>query len=92
MIDRTHALPVVRQCRILALSRSTVYYQPSAVSPDELALMRRIDELHLAHPFAGARMLRRMLTREEQPVGSAPCVHADEADGNPCAVSQAQHQ
>lgn len=69
MIDRTHELPIVRQCRILELSRSTAYYQPSPVSPDELALMRRIDELHLEHPFAGARMLSRMLKREDQPVG-----------------------
>ncbi len=69
MIDRTHELPIVRQCRILELSRSTAYYQPSLVSPDELALMRRIDELHLEHPFAGARMLSRMLKREDQPVG-----------------------
>lgn len=69
MIDRTHELPIVRQCRILELARSTAYYQPSLVSPDELALMRRIDELHLEHPFAGARMLSRMLKREDQPVG-----------------------
>jgi putative transposase len=69
MIDRTHELPIVRQCRILELSRSTAYYQPSPVSPDELALMRRIDELHLEHPFAGARMLSRMLKREDQPAG-----------------------
>jgi|SRR5690242_1471506 len=69
MIDRTHELPIVRQCRILELSRSTAYYQPGLVSPDELALMRRIDELHLEHPFAGARMLSRMLKREDQPVG-----------------------
>lgn len=69
MIDRLHELPIVRQCRILALSRSTAYYQPSPVSPDELALMCRIDEFHLEHPFAGARMLSRILKREDQPVG-----------------------
>ena len=63
MIDQTHDLPVVRQCHILALSRSTAYYQPKPVSEADLALMRRIDELHLEHPFAGARMLSRMLKR-----------------------------
>ena len=57
MIDRTHALPLVQQCRILAISRSSTDYQPSPVSPDTLARMRRIDALHLAYPFAGARML-----------------------------------
>ena len=69
MIDRTHALPVVRQCHILALSRSTAYYQPQPVSDADLALMRRIDELHLAHPFAGARMLRDLLRRKGYPIG-----------------------
>ena len=69
MIDRTHAFPIVRQCHILALSRSTAYYQPQPVSDADLALMRQIDECHLAWPFAGARMLSRILTRGGQPVG-----------------------
>ncbi len=69
MIDRTHELPVVRQCHILALSRSTAYYQPQPVSDADLALMRRIDELHLAYPFAGARMLRDLLRREGYTIG-----------------------
>ena len=69
MINRTHALPVVRQCQILGLSRSTAYYQPTPVSGTELALMRRLDELHLRHPFAGARMLRDLLRKEGQAIG-----------------------
>ena len=67
MINRTHALSVVRQCQLLALSRSTAYYQP--VSAADLALMRRIDELHMDHPFAGARMLRDRLRREGHSIG-----------------------
>jgi len=69
MIDRTHPLPLVRQCQVLELARSTAYYQPTAVSAETLALMRRIDELHLECPFAGARMLSMLLTREGRPVG-----------------------
>ncbi len=69
MIDRTHALPVVRQCQLLKLSRSTAYYQPTPVSETELALMRRIDELHLQYPFAGARMLRDLLRRAGHAIG-----------------------
>ena len=61
MIDRQHALPVVRQCELLALPRSSVYYTPQPVPPADLALMRQIDELHLEHPFAGSRMLRDLL-------------------------------
>jgi len=69
MITRTHALPVVRQCQLLALSRSTAYYQPTPVSTANLALMRRIDALHLDHPFAGARMLRDLLRQEGPSIG-----------------------
>ena len=69
MIDRTHPLPMIRQCPSLALSRSTAYDRPMAVSAADLALMSRIDELHLDHPFAGARMLRALLRREGHEIG-----------------------
>lgn len=69
MIEPSHALPVVRQCMLLDLSRSSVYYTPQPVSASDLALMRRIDELHLNHPFAGARMLRDFLNQEGITVG-----------------------
>jgi putative transposase len=69
MIDRTHDLPVARQCRILELARSTAYYVSRPTSLADLGLMRRIDELHLEYPFAGSRMLRDMLRREGQAVG-----------------------
>jgi len=54
----------MRQCELLELSRSTVYYQPKPASPTDLQLMRRIDELHLAHPFLGARKLAGLLQGE----------------------------
>jgi putative transposase len=69
MIGRTHDLPVVRQCQRLALARSTAYYTPEPTAPEDLALMRRIDELHLEHPFAGSRMLRDMLKLEGHQIG-----------------------
>ena len=69
MIDRTHRLPVKRQAELLAISRGTVYYHPEPVSAADLALMRRIDELHLEHPFAGARMLRDFLDAQGVKVG-----------------------
>ena len=47
MIDRTHPLPLAQQCRILGAARSSAYYTPRPVSSQDLALMRRIDELHL---------------------------------------------
>jgi putative transposase len=64
MIDRNHELTVTRQAQLLDISRGSVYYLPRPVSAADLALMRRIDELHLEHPFMGARMLRDQLHRE----------------------------
>ncbi len=69
MIDRNHKLPVTRQAELLNVSRGAVYYLPKPTSERDLRLMRRIDELHLEHPFAGARMLRDLLSQEGIRVG-----------------------
>lgn len=69
MIDRTHALPVTRQAELLGISRGSAYYVPRPVPDSDLALMRRIDELHLEYPFMGARLLRDTLNREGFRVG-----------------------
>lgn len=69
MITRTHALPVVRQCQLLELARSTAYAQPRSVSASDLVLMRRTDALHLDYPFAGTRMLRDLLRGEGHTIG-----------------------
>ena len=69
MIDRSHDLPITRQARILNISRGSVYYKPCPVSATDLAIMRRIDELHLDYPFAGSRMLRDLLEAEGVAVG-----------------------
>ena len=64
MIDRSHALPVTRQSRELGISRGSVYYLPRPTSDADLAIMRRIDELHMDFPFAGSRMLRDLLAAD----------------------------
>ena len=65
MIDREQReLSVRRQCELLRVSRSGLYYEPEATSPEELALMRRIDELHLKYPFYGSRKLSDALRKE----------------------------
>jgi putative transposase len=69
MIDRDHKLSITRQAALLNISRGTVYYLPQPVSPVDLTLMRKIDELHLQHPFMGARMLRDQLERQGIHVG-----------------------
>ena len=70
MIDGNHALSISRQAQLAGISRGSVYYLPRPVSTLDLALMRRIDELHLEHPFMGARMLRDQLNREGYDVGT----------------------
>jgi len=69
MIDGDHALPLTRQAELLKLSRSGLYYQRCPVSSADLAIMRRIDELHLEYPFAGSRMLRDLLRGEGAGIG-----------------------
>src|ERR1700754_4414240 len=69
MIDRGHNLALGRQAELLGLSRSTLYYEPRPVPAAELAIMRRIDELHLDYPFAGSRMLRDLLRGEGVVIG-----------------------
>ncbi|WP_156799850.1 IS3 family transposase [Novosphingobium resinovorum] len=69
MIDRTHTLPVKRQAKELGISRGSVYYLPRPVSSKNLAIMRRIDALHLEFPFAGSRMLRDFLRQESIEIG-----------------------
>jgi len=69
LIDRQSEVTIMRQCQLLDLSRSSLYYQPQPISPADLALMRRIDGLYLAHPFFGSRRLARMLQRAGVAVG-----------------------
>lgn len=69
MIDATHALPISRQAQLAGMSRGSVYYVPKFVSQADLALMRRLDTLHLEPSFMGARMLRDQLNREGFDVG-----------------------
>ena len=70
MVVRDHpALSLSRQCRLLALGRSSLYYEPTGESAETLALMRRIDELFLKYPFYGARRMALHLRREGVRIG-----------------------
>ena len=69
MIDRAHDLPITRQAEVLRISRGSVYYLPRPVPDADLAIMRRLDRLHLEFPFAGSRMLRGLLAAEGCKIG-----------------------
>ena len=70
LVRRAHPeLSVSRQCRLLSVGRSSLYYTTRGESEETLALMRRIDALFLKHPFYGARQMVRHLRREGVRIG-----------------------
>jgi putative transposase len=68
-IDSTHARSISRQAQLAGISRGSVYYAPTPVGAADLVRRRRLDAVHLEHPFMGARLLRDQLTREGGTVG-----------------------
>lgn len=69
MIDRTHPFLLRQQWQLLSVARSSAYYQPTPVSETTVTVVRRIDELHLRYPVAGARILRDLLWQEGCAIG-----------------------
>ena len=69
MIDRNHGLGIGRQAKALGIGRGSIHDLPRPTPDADLALMRRIDELHLEYPFAGSRMLKGLLQAEGHKVG-----------------------
>lgn len=92
MINREHDLPLIRQAVLLGLSRGAIYYEPRPLPERDLLLMRRIDQLHLEHPFAGSRMLRDLLNGEGHEVGRKARRHPHAAHGHRSALPQAEHE
>ena len=74
-------MPITTQCQLLGLSRSSAYYRPRGVSEADLRLMRRLDELHLEHPFLGARA-RQAAQGRGLCSGTPTCEHAHAAHGD----------
>ena len=69
MVDREHpSLPIVGQCALLGVSRSSIYYRPKGASEEDLSLMREIDRQYLATPFYGSRRMQAWLNRQGFPV------------------------
>ena len=91
MIDREHDLPISKQAEVLRISRGSVYYLPRPVSEADLAIMRRLDRLHLEYPFAGSRMLRGLLVGRGVQDRPSACEDADAADGDRSALSPSAH-
>ena len=69
MINKEDKLPVTRQCELLDLSRSGIYYKPVPLSAMDVELMRQIDEIHLLCPFYGSRNIRNELWGKGYKIG-----------------------
>lgn len=69
MIDRSHGLSLTRQAQLMRISRGSVYYRRQPANSGQVQLMHHLDALHMAHPFAGTRMLKGLLQRQGHCVG-----------------------
>ena len=92
MIQADHLLAVTRRCELLDVARSTVYYRPTGISAEDLALMRRLDEIHLERPFYGSRRLRDELETQGDPGESQASPAPGAPDGPARPVSEAAHE
>ena len=74
MVDRRHpVLSTVRQCALIGISRSSVYYRPRGHSQKDLAVMKLIDQQYLATPFYGSRRMKVWLGRQGYPATESAC-------------------
>src|SRR6266571_1608241 len=65
LVERTDpALPVTQQCRLLAVSRASVYRRPAEISDEDLAIMALIDRQYLARPYYGSRRMAAWLATQ----------------------------
>ena len=80
MIQADHPLTVTRRCELLDVARSTVYYHPTGIPSEDLALMRLLDEIHLERPFYGSRRLRDELETPGHPVNRKRVQRLDAPD------------
>jgi len=69
MIDQESELSIVQQCRVVGISRTSMYYEPKPISSRDIGLMRLIDEIHLRYPFYGSRRIRDELNDSGHEVG-----------------------
>ena len=92
MIEWDGPLSLSRQCALLGVSRSSQYYRPKGESAEDLALMRRMDELHMAYPFYGSRQLMRHLRREGVAAGRHRIRRLMPPDGDGGDLPAAAHE
>jgi len=92
MVSRDHKLSVRRQCVLLTLARSNLYYEPKGESAENLRFMAIIDKQFLETPWYGSRQMARHMERARPQVWAAPCAAVDAPYAIGANLSGAQHQ
>ena len=69
MVDKEHQLPITKQCQILQLSRSSLYYAPAPANDKDREFMRAIDKIHLEEPYLGSRGMKNVLRMRGYTIG-----------------------
>jgi putative transposase len=85
MVDHEAPVSIRRQCELLRVGRSGLYYEPVRDSAEDLALMRRLDELHMKWPFYGSRKLTLELRAEGHEINRI--IHRHPRAGHNLSVS-----
>ena len=73
MTNRKHNLPLVQQCKALAIHRTTIYRESKPVKQRQLDLMKLIDRIHMDDPAWGCRKVREYLIELGHPIGRRHC-------------------
>ena len=93
LTDRQHRHPsIVRQCQLMGVSRSSLYYRPKETSRQDLSLMREMDRQYLETPFYGSRRMKASLDRQGMPVSRKRVQRLIETDGTAGYLPAASHQ
>ena len=92
MVSKDHDLSVRRQCGLLSLARSNLYYQPKGESVENLGFMVLIDKQFLETPWYGSRQMARAHATAGLQMRSPPCAPLDAADAFGSNLPNAKHQ
>ena len=92
MVNKDHKLSVRRQCVLLTLVRSNLYYDPKGESAENLRFMEITNKQFLETPWYGSRKMARHMARQGHKCGRAPCVAVDATYAIGANLSGAQHQ
>ena len=90
--DKHIILSIVKQCRLLGLHRSGLYYRPCSESEENLTILRLLDEQYYKTPFYGSRKLTVWLKKQDFKINRKRTKRLGGRDGMADAVSVQEYQ